>query len=1335
VVGARFRELEEKVAENIWAYVNACSFLADKVASRRADDHEDLHLDEAIRAATIAVSLLGFMDAAAAQADFWRAGGRLALIRRLRDMLSDSFLVAVEKAFSAIRNTHQMDKHAKEWKRYLRHYSATGRPLGAMLLQRSFSWLLVSATSLLVADEKALRTSHILDILMSGQGRLRPLSPKNADGDFRSIELYSSFVAEQMSYLESTSDFDHQLASNWQQRLAFSVKASALIGYLNCSVLNDEIADMDVLMGWLEEVLADPIQMADETLASVVLQCMALACRISPALSSSVSRMLPRFIVQSATRASTIAVAAKSLAFVLQMLSKDAVITTLYTLGNVLSPGTDGSLANGVNGDVGHESSHVVNLYAGRHSTGSSISVQLNGEEDTTVVYGNVIQAVCAIADACRDEKITNLAQSILLQKLEKVNHSVDVQIITGAAALALKGGQLEFRSLLKMYLRLCHSAVVENRDFILDAVLKARNHISANLQPESPLFDIYWEHMLDSIISIGDVHRSSHTKESDVQQAAREIEQFLQPLAIFMSSNDLSVDTITEDDTHTLLRDAWFNIVVHGFLLSSERGQKNITALRIIAVHSPPLVAEQRGEQVESDIELNTVLRRGMSSDREAMQKKHLADLIPSKANEIKSLSYRKVIFLQSAYLVESLRADAGDCTKALTYFVEPSMRSGAVSSTMESVADAVVQKYLKKTLHGTDPTFTAQYVALQLASIFCNCCHRIFRVQEAAFACADRIIREVPSAMCHRSSLFALLELLSLMWSSCLEEDTVSYDPESSYSSSLGSVTVELSHDYDFRRSTLNRLNRKAKEWVSDAINLAPLDVKGLLQTYLSEFNDEGAYGHTSLGRSFALELGSFIPCTDQRLRSLDGGGIGDSKINTASDFVAQYTTRQEYRYGEILPDRGTELMSFMHLNRRASFSQSSPIDSANAATALAHIEARLLSKKATRLGEVRDILRRAAALLCRSNRDESAVAHYLVSIPFAMFTKQSIKLGVSLWLGVMNENPRLEPRLLTEIAQQWEMTIQRRLGLFNAVITHPDPFFLKKEFAPSDMETVSKRREMVHNLLSPHARLLQFLASHFNATRLGSPDIQRVFLRLLDVTLDAVRDATPHPLAREIRLQLSLLSLRVLRASRTIGTVAETRLKDKILSAALGWFKFAPRYSFGSNMLQVKTELGLLVDVIAAMKLVTPISSHTLGHNIRAMQFREQLLMLLLENEHDRLAVWKDPLSLTPKVPSFGNQMPKPQLDQTLVPLVRTAWAQHPSLAIAIAARFPLPRVYNQVRWLLLNHPAVAVDEPEALPILFGGQLPEDVNFLQLKVCFFSPPAAPPRRPRLY
>lgn len=91
-------------------------------------------------------------------------------------------------------------------------------------------------------------------------------------------------------------------------------------------------------------------------------------------------------------------------------------------------------------------------------------------------------------------------------------------------------------------------------------------------------------------------------------------------------------------------------------------------------------------------------------------------------------------------------------------------------------------------------------------------------------------------------------------------------------------------------------------------------------------------------------------------------------------------------------------------------------------------------MLDRKFVSTSEIRDVLRRAAALLCRTKKDQCAIVHHLVGIPFALFTKQSIKLGISLWMGVINENPRMESRILVEIADNWESTIRKRLGIFN-------------------------------------------------------------------------------------------------------------------------------------------------------------------------------------------------------------------------------------------------------------------------------------------------------------
>lgn len=46
------------------------------------------------------------------------------------------------------------------------------------------------------------------------------------------------------------------------------------------------------------------------------------------------------------------------------------------------------------------------------------------------------------------------------------------------------------------------------------------------------------------------------------------------------------------------------------------------------------------------------------------------------------------------------------------------------------------------------------------------------------------------------------------------------------------MGIVKVDLADDYNARKRTLNTLLERAKAWVAAVIDIAPLDVKGLLQ-----------------------------------------------------------------------------------------------------------------------------------------------------------------------------------------------------------------------------------------------------------------------------------------------------------------------------------------------------------------------------------------------------------------------------------------------------------------------------------------------------------------------
>lgn len=172
------------------------------------------------------------------------------------------------------------------------------------------------------------------------------------------------------------------------------------------------------------------------------------------------------------------------------------------------------------------------------------------------------------------------------------------------------------------------------------------------------------------------------------------------------------------------------------------------------------------------------------------------------------------------------------------------------------------------------------------------------------------------------------------------------------------------------------------------------------------------------------------------------------GDWNLDTASDFIAQYTNRQEYRHVDspLCGDDGDLGMLDPYLNSVYTADVKCEVGLGKCTTAslttqgieavkvLGNLENRILKKATVSIEDLRCTLRRAAALLSDIKEDQCALIHHLVSIPFVIFTKQSIKIGISLWLGIVNENPQLESIILVEIANNWEDTIRRRMGLFS-------------------------------------------------------------------------------------------------------------------------------------------------------------------------------------------------------------------------------------------------------------------------------------------------------------
>lgn len=417
--------------------------------------------------AIMSTSLLGFLEAVSVYCHFYSIPERSRLLTLLRQILSEDFLIHVEETFSSLRASDATPKSLHTWRAYTRRYAASGRPLGAMLLQQGFMKTVLSCSSLQIFREEQLQKADALNILMSQQPFID--HKQHPESGFLT-QLITEIANHKLALLEDGADY-LQIGSAWQQRIAFSTKAYTLQAYLHCTIADEEVAEPENLISWLEDVVADPVQMADDTLATVILQSMAIISKSSPAFATNFSRLLPRFIVQGSVKGETVDVAARSLAYVLQLLSHDSVITGLYSLGNVLSNSSTDRAAGASGPPNGTLSAPPSTGRYGQHATGSSISLDLSGEEETSAVYGNIVRAIVGVANSCQDEKITALALSILLQKLGRINMAVDIHIIREAARLVTSGGPVELKSLLKLYARIGHDGAVQGNENLLAVV------------------------------------------------------------------------------------------------------------------------------------------------------------------------------------------------------------------------------------------------------------------------------------------------------------------------------------------------------------------------------------------------------------------------------------------------------------------------------------------------------------------------------------------------------------------------------------------------------------------------------------------------------------------------------------------------------------------------------------------------------------------------------------------------------------------------------------------------------------------------------------------------
>lgn len=982
----------------------------------------------------------------------------------------------------------------------------------------------------------------------------------------------------------------------------------------------------------------------------------------------------------------------KSVGLASRVLPQDTVVTTIYALSNLLFVGEHETkfqsrsrkgtgLRNGVsnlslkNSDTASQNRLIVaNNLEGRRSFSNELVI-LN-EDEYRKVSENAVTAISEVVTACGDESVSTLAVTILSQKTAKLNKNMSPQLLEGLVSCALHLPSREFVILVRNLHRLSFDALQEKNNRQLKVLIDARCDLSKRLNESNPLYIVYLKEMLSNIISKGEVqvlhHHRSH---NEISAIGEQISIDLKPLAELLPSvqkNEKPFKT-TDSSVIDLFRNIWFNMVVHGYSVNSENAKKLSSELERIAYNTPALASELSWDRTETSLELNTVLRRG-SSNHNVKDHKHIVGDV---FEVPRTMSYSKLMFLAAALFVESLRVKSGNCHTILSYYSDPSMKTSGIQKYLGSIAFKICKDFVALVNRGADKQFGAENIARQLTCMLTQSCYRLVDLQDASIRCCDYLITKVPSSLCHPTSLFALFDLLTLLYDSVVDAEINQYEPTFVYTAEKTGIQLKLPDSYSWRLETFLRLHEKAKSWLKLLLLKCATDTKSLIQSYATEIENYPSSQRIRFGTSFALEMAGRINSTDRELSHLPK--IAADSVNVLPTIVSQLAWRSNLV---------SDLMASMSFHNK----EESDRAFKDLRSQVGNLKSILLDpERHPLINVVPDLMGEIAAFMLIQDDNLAELVRYLVEIPFIVLESSVMKTATILWSTVMKEKPSVTILLLSQIAKCWETSINLEQGIFSKANDLKSPELSKMEYAPSDFKHVSKIANSVSKLFQPHSQIIKLLSSNFEATMNESDHLLKTFTRFVKVGLSKIVHGSLQPFSRLIRFELVRFSFDVLAYHTKLGSRSCERLTRLIFDSALSWFKSRPSYPFGGNRLKIKADFKLL-------KEVAEITSHTNTFDNRELEDKKTLLLLFMDNEISKIGVWLNPI--TPeesKVKYYSGNIGGEHISR--------AYHIDPILAVNLAHRYKLKHLDAILQNLIIENPTPSLPYADTVQYFIG------------------------------
>ncbi|XP_071790519.1 phosphatidylinositol 4-kinase alpha-like [Asterias amurensis] len=802
------------------------------------------------------------------------------------------------------------------------------------------------------------------------------------------------------------------------------------------------------------------------------------------------------------------------------------------------------------------------------------------------------------------------------------------------------------------------------------------------------------------------------------------------------------------------LFRDFWLYTVVMGFAVEDSGlwPREWYEGVCDIAVKSPLLTSIQ-GEHLRSQLQYTSALRNDSVSYNDLNEfRQTILTLLQSPAEivpYVNKLNFAQCTYLLSVYQLETLRVmnvDSPSFCAMFDYLEDKAIQKDkagmwqchlVVSDQAFGIFLDIMSNRPRTPGREADLVKHAQFLLVKFN-------HVLKQIRKVADKYLSKLVDRFPHLLWNGSVLWTMLDILQLLSRSVTVDNKQEADvypvPNTEY-------RLTVMDTNESRESIMRDFSARCGGIFQEASKWAPSVTRSHIQQYLIHLENSS----DGLSQRVRLEGGteSALQCAGFSQGPM-GGGLSDSMQGDSSNFVSAMTLRSRFT-GEVA---GMQAI-YMHAGPGGLCLSKVLIDQLTKACQTGKEEA------------LTNGIFRVCALLIYSEGLDRHLLHNLCWAPVRVFTAQSMEIAVACWEWLLAARPDLEMHFMREMAAAWQMTVERRMGMFS-----PDPD------QPSPLAAASGEDIPLPNPpnTAPHDIWTLFLAQRLESVKYSRIGLVEIFTTMVHRSLSMRVGSKHSALCRHIaaigpRFRLLSIGLSLLQGDTLANGTAKNVLRERIYAAVFDYFSMLPmcptqslvelkevistllkfwhlvlaekKYLRVPNLQsQDSPDSGTLSSVPTDLRASTDITSGRhglqlqgwmnttpLGSNmsviskrssaarkggdiglkyIKAYMRRRLLIMSLLSNEIERLCTWYNPMdSQEQKIPTeemLAGWRGQQINERNWREFVRLAWELSPNLACCLPNRFKNSEaLVREVTRLVRLDPTVVCDQPFAIHFL--------------------------------